>query len=68
MTTAEHQTHEQFWRELEGYAGMVAAEILEETEDEDERQDAIHEAADGSHGGRLPNHPRGPLAAALASG
>lgn len=49
MTTAEHQTHEQLWRELEGYAGMVAAEILEETEDEDERHDAIHEAADGSH-------------------
>ena len=37
------------WNELEGYAGMVAAEILEETEDEDERHDAIHEAADGSH-------------------
>jgi len=41
MTTAEHQTHEQFWRELEGYAGVVAAEILEETEDEDENIDNV---------------------------
>ena len=49
MTTEEHQTHEQFWRELEGFARSVAEEILDETEDEDERHDAIHEAADGSH-------------------
>ena len=46
--SADKNTTE-IWNELEGYAGMVAAEILEETEDEDDRQDAIHEAADGSH-------------------
>ena len=47
MSTDKNTT--EIWNELEAFARSVAEEILDEAEDEDERNERVHESADQCH-------------------